>query len=78
MVIDCLVTLAGSFLDGFHIKDLDFASGVFYEPCALKGMSCQRNGRSSNAQHLGKVFLGELEIVAARQIPRPKKPPAQS
>ena len=60
------VAFADGFLQGFKIGDLNVASGILYHSSLLKRARMQRHAGSLDAQHLGKKFLGEMQIVGAR------------
>lgn len=75
---DGCVAFADAFLQGFNIGDLYLAPRIIYHSSLLKRSRMQRHAGSLNTQHLGEKFLGEMQIVAARQISRSKKPSAKS
>ena len=74
MTLYRLVALARALLQGFYIKNLDFASAVFDQIGSLEGV-CDELAGSLHAQHLRQIFLRKIKRVAARQVSRPLAPP---
>ena len=65
-----LIAFAGQHLKGFKIDDLDGASGITDGAARLYPAGNLGNGGAPDTEHLGEEFLGEIERVAFRAIPR--------
>jgi hypothetical protein len=59
------VAFAGGFLQTFHVQDLNFAATILDHARALQHMSHGRHACPSNAEHLGKEFLREGQIITS-------------
>jgi hypothetical protein len=56
---------------------IDMSARVSDQPCFLHGMSLDRYGISSHAEHVGEKFLGEAERVPSDHILGLQEPAAK-
>lgn len=71
------IAFTDRFLHGLNIDNLNSTPRIFYSPRLLKGARMQRDTGSLYTQHLGKEFLGELQIIGVGQVSRPEQPAAK-
>ncbi len=65
------------YLHGLEIEEVNFAPGVLDHARLLQRMRDRGDAGATDPQHLGKIFLGEQQGVAASQIPCPQQPAAE-
>ena len=74
---DHVVAFARAFLEAGSIEELDIAAAVSDEAACLQRLCQQGHGGAPDADHLGEVFLGQRQPVAADTVGGLQEPAAQ-
>ena len=77
-ISDNWVAFASRFFEALALEHPNVAAAVSDEPAPLQTPRSRGDAGAPDSKHLGKKFLGQIELVALNPVLHHEKPPSQT